>query len=63
VTRAKAIDNGLRCLVHGVIALVAGATRGRAERARGWCALASGAGWLSGSVGMRYLEYRRVHGR
>jgi hypothetical protein len=63
VTRAKAIDNGLRCLARGVIALVASTTRGRVERARALCVLASGVGWLMGSVGVRYLEYRRSHGR
>jgi succinoglycan biosynthesis protein ExoM len=65
LTGPQVFANGLKCLarggVHFAIAVVL--RRGVAERAHALLRLASGAGWLSGLFGLRYNEYRRVHGK
>jgi len=62
-TCAGAVFEGLRCLVKGGGCLVASIGRGHVERVRALRLLVAGAGWLCGAAGLRYREYRTVHGR
>jgi GT2 family glycosyltransferase len=57
--------NGLKCLARGAVnlALAVALRRSAAARVRALLKLASGAGWLTALLGLRYREYARVYGR
>jgi glycosyltransferase involved in cell wall biosynthesis len=64
-TRSRVLVDGVRCLVKGGVQLILALATGRgpAERVHALLLLASGAGWLSGAIGLRYQAYRSVDGR
>jgi hypothetical protein len=65
VTRSWVFANGLKCLARGAFHLVLAIVlrRGAVARVHALVKLASGAGWLTGLLGLRYREYARVHGK
>jgi len=65
VTRSWVFVNGLKCLVRGTAHLVLAVAlrRGAVARVHALMKLVSGAGWLTGLFGLRYLEYVRVYGK
>jgi succinoglycan biosynthesis protein ExoM len=65
VTGSWVLANGLKCLARGAVhlALAIALRRGAVARVDALAKLASGAGWLTGLLGLRYREYARVHGK
>ncbi|MBW2542932.1 MAG: glycosyltransferase, partial [Deltaproteobacteria bacterium] len=65
VTGPWVFKNGLKCLARGVIhlALAVAQRRGAVTRIHALLQLASGVGWLTGLLGLRYREYARVYGK
>jgi glycosyltransferase involved in cell wall biosynthesis len=65
VTRSWVFVNGLKCLARGAVHLVLAIVlrRGAVARIHALVKLVSGAGWLTGLLGLRYREYARVHGK
>jgi len=65
VTGLWVLASGLKCLVRGLVhlALAVVLRRGAVARVRALAKLASGAGWLTGLLGLRYREYAHLHGR
>jgi len=61
--RLRQAASGAKHLAIGAVLLVAGVAQGRAGVARGLHRGALGAGILVGLAGVRYDEYRTVHGR
>jgi glycosyltransferase involved in cell wall biosynthesis len=57
--------SGLKCLARGAVhlALAIVLRRGAVARVHALVKLVSGAGWLTGLLGLRYREYARVHGK
>jgi GT2 family glycosyltransferase len=64
LTGLRVFVSGLKCLAHGAVHLVLAIAlrRGAAARVHALAKLVSGAGWLTGLLGLRYREYARVHG-
>jgi glycosyltransferase involved in cell wall biosynthesis len=59
-TRARVVGQGVPRVIGGAARLAAGALLRRLDlRARGMRTIARGAGMISGSVGLAYMEYKR----
>jgi len=65
LTAMWVLVNGSKCLARGVVhlALALALRRGMVARVHALLKLASGAGWLTGLLGLRYREYTRVYGK
>lgn len=60
--RARRVAQALVRVAQGAVVLVSAAVRGRVAMVQGLQLIALGAGLLSGLAGVRYDEYRVVHG-
>jgi GT2 family glycosyltransferase len=65
LTGAKVFTNGLKCLARGgvYLAIAIALRQGVVAQVHALLKLASGVGWLTGLMGLRYREYARVHGK
>ena len=61
--RAKRILQGLRAIGIGLWTAVGGVVHGRTRALEGLRRIGIGSGTIAGAVGLRYREYRTIHGQ